>query len=369
VVTAALLYTQYWGLYLAGSFGLWLCWQLWRGPADRKSSARWMIGGVVLGVIAFIPWVPVFLFQARYTGTPWAKPPNFAAAINAVTGFTDNQATNLTIGSNQGRLLALCYFILAGLALFGVARDRIHIDLDIRTRRPTRGMAFVVGVTLLAAITGGILTGSAFSDRYASVIFVPLLILVAYGALTLYDPYVRAGMVAVLAVSGLAVCVENIWTERTQAPAVAAVIEAHARPGDVVAFCPDQLGPAVYRLMADGQSDVTGRNGRFDMVTYPRGIGPAYVDWVTYKVTAERSDPLAFARRLEAMAGHTHHIWLVSAAGYEGFGEKCQTLAGALLTAPGYGGHQWVNSNPNEYYEPMGLTEFAPPEAAPARAG
>ena len=36
-------------------------------------------------------------------------------------------------------------------------------------------------------------------------------------------------------------------TQRTQAGQVAAAINAEAKPGDIIAFCPDQLGPAVYR--------------------------------------------------------------------------------------------------------------------------
>jgi len=369
VVVAGLLYSQYWGIYLVGSLGLWLLWQAWRGRPQWRAGARWTIGAAVVGCLAFLPWVPIFVFQARHTGTPWAAPPNFAAVINAVTGFTDNQATLTTAGSDQGRLLALCYFVLAGLAVFGVARDRWHVDLDLRTRAPARGVAFVVLVTLLAAITGGIVSGSAFSPRYAAVVFVPLVLLVAYGSRALADAYIRLAVVAVVAVAGLAAGVENIWTQRTQAPQIANAIEAHARPGDIVAFCPDQLGPAVYRLMASGQTDRSGQAGRYSMVTYPRGIGPAFVDWVTYSKVAEASNPGAFARKLEAAAGSTHDIWLVSAPGYQGFGQKCQVLAADLLHAPGYGGKQWVTTDPAIYYEPMGLTQFAPPANPSPAAG
>lgn len=360
VVVAALLYTQYWAVYLTGSLGLWLLWQVRRGKPEWRSSARWMIGAVVVGVLAFLPWVPTFIYQARYTGTPWAAPANFAAIINAVTGFTDNQATLTTAGSDQGRLLALCYFALAALALFGVARDRFHIDLDIRTRFPARVVAFVVVVTLAAAITGGIVTGSAFSPRYAAVVFVPLLLLVAAGTLTLADARLRLVVVAVVVVAGLAASVENIWTERTQAPQIAKVLAAQAQPGSIVAVCPDQLGPALYRMVEAGQTDRSGSSGRYDMITYPRGTGPAFVDWVDYKQVAEASNPAAFARKLERMAGTDHDIWLVSAPAYQGFGEKCETLAGDLQRATGYGAHQWVDTKPTEYYEPMGLTEFAP---------
>ena len=192
VVTAALLYSQYWALYLVGSLGLWLLWQLWRGRPEWRSNARWAFGAVVVGCLAFAPWVPTFLYQSRYTGTPWAATPTYAAIINAITGFTDNQASNAVTGSNQGRLLALGYFALAGLGLFGAARGRWHIDLDIRTRPQGRGLAFAVVVTLAAAITGGILSQSAFSARYAAVVFIPLLALLALGTMTFADARFRS---------------------------------------------------------------------------------------------------------------------------------------------------------------------------------
>lgn len=366
VVVAALLYTQYWAVYLTGALALWLAWEAWRGRSGWRIPARWMLGAVAVGCLAFAPWLPTFVYQARYTGTPWAAPANFGAVINAITGFTDNQATLSTTGSNQGRLLAVGYFVLLGLAVFGVARDRWHVDLDLHTRFPARIPAFVVVVTLVAAIAGGLITGSAFSSRYTAIVFVPVVVLVALGTRTLAGALLRLAVVAVVAAAGLAAAAQNVTTERSQAPAVAAVLEAHARPGDVVAFCPDQLGPAVYRLTESGQTSPTGATGRFRMVTYPRGTGPAYVDWVNYRSVAEASDPQAFARRLEEMAGTDHDVWLVFAPGYIGFGSKCQMLAGELQQS--MGSHQWVHTAPAHYYEPMGLVQFAPEQPVPPTA-
>ncbi|MGO9455978.1 MAG: glycosyltransferase family 39 protein [Acidimicrobiales bacterium] len=366
VVVAALLYSQYWAVYLVGSLGLWLLWQAWRGREAWRSSARWAIVAVAGGVVLFLPWVPTFVYQARYTGTPWAKPPNFAAIINAVTGFTDNQATLTTAGSNQGRLLALGYFALVALALFGVARDNWHIDLDLRGRRRTRGLTFVVVCTLAAAITGGIVTGSAFSPRYAAVVFVPLLVLVAYGAFTMAHAGVRTAVVAVLVLAGLAGSVQNVYTQRSQAPQVASVLAAQAKPGDIVAFCPDQLGPGVYRLVGSDQTDRTGSHGRYTMLTFPRGTGPAFVDWVDYKTVAESTGASGFADRLQQLAGHDHAVWLVHEMGYQGFGDKCTQVAGELAALPGYGARNWVAADPDKYYEPMDMTEFTPPAGGSA---
>ncbi|HMD46059.1 MAG TPA: glycosyltransferase family 39 protein [Acidimicrobiales bacterium] len=358
VVTAALLYTQYWSLYLIGALGVWFVWQAWRGDEAGRRAARWLIGAVLVGVLAFVPWVPTFVFQSRHTGTPWAMAPNFAALVNAVTGFTNNQGTATQTASDQGRLLSLIYLVVAGLALFGVARDRWHILLDLRTRPKARGLSFVVFVALVAAIGGAIATSSAFSPRYAAIVFVPFIILVGFGTLAFADVKLRTAILAVAAVAGLGVAVENVWTQRTQATMVASVIATHARPGDLVAYCPDQLGPSVYRLLPGGE---------FQQVTFPRRTSPEFVNWVDYKAAVQAADPTAFAHHLQQRAG-SHNIWLAWAPNYEPFGTRCEQLATTLLDTPGWGGHQWVYLEPKHYYEPMELTQFAPlPAAASGR--
>jgi hypothetical protein len=361
VVTAALLYTQYWSLYLVGVVGLWL---LVTGLVARRRAAGsgaddavWkrpltVLAAVAVGCVLFVPWVPTFIYQSRYTGTPWAAPPNFAAVINAVTGFTANQGSLSTAGTDQGRLLALLYFALFALALFGIGRSGRIIELDLHGRPRARGTSIVVVGTLFAAIGGGILTSSAFSPRYAAVVFLPLILLVALGTTTLLDDRVRLGVLAVAVAAGLIGSFQNIDTQRTQAPKVAAVINAQAQPGDIVAFCPDQIGPAVYRVVDDP--------ARYTMITFPRGTGPAFVDWVNYAKVVHAAKATVFAAKLVAEAGTTHRIWLVWQPGYQTYGVKCQVLATTLLDQPTLGGHTWVTNSPTKYYEPMNLTEYAP---------
>ena len=142
----------------------------------------------MVGCIAFVPWVPTFLYQSEHTGTPWAAPANFAGAVNAVTGFTYNQASASAVSSNQGRVLAIIYLAMAALALFGLARSGRVVELDLHTRPRARPITFVVVATVFAAIAGGLLTSSAFSSRYASVVFLPFLIMVALGTVTLLKP-------------------------------------------------------------------------------------------------------------------------------------------------------------------------------------
>ena len=351
VLTAALLYTQYWAVYLTASVGVLLLWQGWLRRAEpvRRVGARLSLGALVVGFLAFVPWLPTFIFQSRHTGTPWAAPANFAATINAITGFTDNQATLSAAGTNPGRLLAVLYLLLAFLGLFGVARDHWHVDLDVRTRPHGRPVAFVVVVTLGIAIAGGLLAGSGFSDRYAAVVFVPFLLLVALGATTLADVRLRSVILLVAALCGLAVGLQNITTQRTQATSVAAVLATRGKPGDIVAYCPDQLGPAVYRLIP---------TGRYVQTTFPRRTVPDLIDWIDYKTTVQHASPAAFAQHVLALAGSGHQIWMVWAPDYQGYGTRCEQIVGALEA-----NHTVTNrvlARPGHYYEPMNLTQFTP---------
>jgi uncharacterized membrane protein len=356
VVTAALLYTQYWALYLVGVIALWLVVSIVRTRRrGHPEEAPWpALIALGVGFLLFVPWLPIFLYQSKHTGTPWAAPPNFSAVINAVTGFADNQASTQLAGTNQGRLLAIIYFAMLALALFGVGKSDRIVELDLRTRPRTRGLTFVVVGTLFAAIAGGILTASAFSPRYAAVVFLPLLLLVALGSTTLLSPRVRLVVVALAAAAGLFSSAQNVTTQRTQATQVAAVINAQAKPGDVIGFCPDQLGPSVYRQIHDPS--------QYHMFTYPRRTGPAIVNWVDYADTVRAASRPAYANFLLSHAGTTHRVWLVWMPGYQTYGIRCETIASDLITAAGRtggGGRNFVTNHPMTYYEPMNLTEFA----------
>ena len=357
VVTALLLYAQYWSLYLVGIVGVWLVIAIVRArrrghPRDAPWPALIAVG---VGCLLFVPWVPTFLYQSQHTGTPWAAPPNFSAVINAVTGFADNQGSTLSTGTNQGRLLAIIYFAMLALALFGVGKSERIVELDLHTRPRARGTTFVVVGTLFAAIAGGILTASAFSPRYAAVVFLPLILLVALGTTTLLEPRTRVVLVAIAAVAGLVSSAQNVTTQRTQANQVATVINAQAQPGDVIGFCPDQLGPAVYRQIDDPS--------QYHMITFPRDAGPAIVNWVDYSSAVNASSPATYSDLLINRAGPGHHLWLVWQPGYQTYGIKCETIAADLLAAStraGGGGRNVVASHPRTYYEPMNLIEFSP---------
>jgi hypothetical protein len=346
VVSALLLYSHYWSIYLVGVTGLWLLFQARRGPETRRRGARFSVTALAVGCLAFVPWLPTFVFQTRHTGTPWAEPATFAAMVNAVTSFAGGP-------TDQGRALALAYFALAGLGLFGVARGALHVDLDLRTRPTGRGLALVLCGTLAVAVVGGYVSASAFQARYASVVFIPLVLLVALGLGTFADRRIRAGVLAATVAFGLAGCLPNIWTSRTEAGRVAAALARSAHRGDVVAFCPDQLGPAVDRLVPAG---------RYQMITFPRGNSPTFVDWIDYAKATAAGKPVAFASRLEQMSEPGHQIWLVWASGYQTYGSKCENIVTALFADRGLGASLVVPfalvDNPWIPYEEMQLVRF-----------
>ncbi len=60
-----------------------------------------------------------------------------------------------------------------------------------------------------------------------------------------------------------------------------------------MAYCPDQLGPAVSRELG----------GRFDEVAFPRASAPEIVDWVDYATTVEHASTSRFVKLLVVPGG------------------------------------------------------------------
>ncbi len=341
---ALLLYTHYWSVYLLGTTMLWLLFQAWRGSEVRFRGARAALVAAVVGCLAFLPWVPTFLYQSGHTGTPWATPATFAAMVNAVSSFAGGS-------TSQGRALGLLFFALTGLGIFGLASDRLHIEIDIRTRPHGRPLAVIVIGTLFAAVIGGLLTKSAFDARYASVVFIPLILLVSLGLTVFKDRHVRAVILAIAVVLGLAASVPNVITNRSQAGEVAAAIARIAKPGDVVAYCPDQLGPAVDRLLPAG---------RYQQVTYPRYSGPAFINWVDYAAAVHAASPSAFALHLEALAAGGHQIFIVWAPAYHAFGQSCEGIVQTVQASTAYRATGLVVGDSIGFYQPMYLVRLSP---------
>ena len=318
LVTGALLYTQYWTIYLLAVVGVAMLWRSWRAAdfEDRR-AARSFIVGMIAGFILFTPWLSNFLYQNAHTGTPWgAGQLPWSSARLALEQFAGG--TSLLHG--ESNLLAV---LLLGLALFGLmgaAVNTRHIDLDLRTRPAVRWeSAAAAGALALGLVVAGA-TDGAFDGRYASMMFPLFAMVVAYGFTIFASRKAALVVLALFVVLGLAGGVRNVLDNRTQAGEVADVIRADAKPGDVVAYCPDQLGPAVSRLI-EGRGLV--------QMTFPSGARPELVDWVDYVDRIRATDTNRFARSiLDRAGGHT--IWYVSNPGYHNVDNKCDEIASAL---------------------------------------
>jgi hypothetical protein len=131
---------------------------------------------------------------------------------------------------------------------------------------------------------------------------------------------------------------------------VAAALREGVQPGDVVAYCPDQLGPSVSRLLPEG---IAGEH-----LTFPRQTPPQVVDWVDYAKVNDAADPEPFAQMLLDRAGPTGTVWVVWAPGYRTFEAKCQGLLAKLDLA------RRTNTRPvklpSKNFEKPGLIRFPP---------
>jgi len=340
VTTALLLLSHYWSLYLLTVAGGVVAWRAWRGPG--RPEARRAAVSMAVGSLAFLPWLPTFLFQLRHTGTPWAGAPDIKVLFDTVFQFSGGFW-------DPGFFLGLLVWFLILLALLGRAVDGRRIELDLHTRAEAHPLVVVGFGSLTLAVVVGIVSGSGFAVRYASALFPFFVLLVALGTTRLLDVRVFRAVIGVAAVLGLIATIPGVAGERTSAAKVARVLRAEARPGDVVAYCPDQVAPSVNRLL--------GERGLVE-VPFPLGSSPDRVDWVDYAERNQAATTQEFSRVLLERAGPDHDIWLVWAPGYQTFGPKCTVLQDRLEAArPDMTRIMKIS---DEYIERPGLVRYRP---------
>ncbi len=340
--TGALLLTHYWSFYLLGTVAVVLAFVARRGREPGRAGARRGLVAMAGGSLLFLPWAPVFLYQLANTGTPWGRPGELRSMFDTVTHFAGGYW-------NPGIILGTIYLGLAVLAVFGRPVDGRRVLLELRPRPPGSTLAVVAFGTLGLAIVAGKVGGSAFAVRYAAVLYPAFILLVALGAEVFLDRRVHAAVVGVAVVLGFWANVPNAIGNRTNAGAVAAALDKYARPGDVVTYCPDQLGPSVTRLLeAEGLVHLT----------FPRLTPPDRVDWVDYERVNRSASTSAFARMLLERAGPDQDVWVVWAPGYRTFGTKCQNLIERLGDARP--DNERVVKISTRFFERPGLVRFSP---------
>ncbi len=282
-----LLLTHYWAFYLLATLGVLLLLRWWRVPDERPTTLR-VIVAVAAGGVLFLPWLGGFLYQSSHTGTPWGAP------------YRPTELVQTTLNDMGGGLFSEAFLsgsvvlMLLFVALFAVRSTRTEMTLDLRTtplvrrelmhrdrhRRGRHDRRLRDERHLPEPVRGGVRARSS-CWRW------PSASPGSSGPARLVAGGVLGGAVALR-------------------PRVAAVLRAHpvartwpapspqrVEPGDLVVYCPDQLGPAYSRALhrAIGDTPVT-------ELAYPRlNDDVALVDWVDYADTNAAADPAADRRR------------------------------------------------------------------------
>jgi hypothetical protein len=250
--------------------------------------------------------------------------------------------------ASTGSLLAI---VLLGAAMLGATARPVGriLHVDPGGRMPGRYLAALWLVPLGLAYLINTFGGSAYAERYTGISLPAFLLLGAIGVGLLPSRQLRLGVLVIACVTGLLGGWDLAREERTQAAQVAGRIDALARPGDVVAYCPDQLGPAVYRALS--------RHGGppVRQVAYADPTGPALVDWVDYAARMKSANGADFAAKINSLAGPNHAIFLVRADGYKTLEGSCAVISDQLAALR----DRTVQVTKRDLYEGASLERFS----------
>jgi mannosyltransferase len=331
LVSGLLLLSHYWAFYLLAAVVLLLALRWWRDPATRAPTLR-VGAALVAGSLLFVPWLGGFLYQAGHTGTPWGEP--FRPSAMVQTTLQDMGGGELTEAALYGSIV----LVLLLVALFTVRSASHEMVLDLRTSPLVRVELVLVTLVLGLGTVAGYLTQATYQSRYAAVIVPFVLLAVAVGITRV--PGLGRLLVGLIYVSfSLTGILWVNYYQRTQSETVGGAVAARAQPGDVVVYCPDQLGPAYSRAMPDDLVELS----------YPALSSPDRVDWVDYADRNAAADPAAIAAEINDRAG-SHAVFLVWMSDYRTFGSQCEQLVSELgLSEP------LVIQDDTRYFEPAFL--------------
>lgn len=307
-----MLLTHYWSFFLLGLLGLALLQRSLRGP--QQGPSRRALLAVAGGGLLLIPWLPSLRYQLRYTGAPWAGAPTVSDLTTAVGAWAGSL-------SPAGGALELALLLVAFLGFGARLSGRRTVAFDLGGSPLGRALFYLSLGTLIVAYVAGRVLNGPFVPRYTAISLISFLLLAALG-LTVLPARARLIVAALTALLGLSSAGFVTAIPRTEAGRVAAALQRESLPGDVVAYCPDQLGPSVSRRLQ-------GR-GLLQQV-YPDARPPDRVNWVGYAARNKHGSPADFASRLVDSAGG-RTVWLVYSGGFRTLGDACESLAKNLAT-------------------------------------
>ncbi|GAA0625399.1 hypothetical protein GCM10009547_30870 [Sporichthya brevicatena] len=339
-VTAALLYTHYWAMFLLVTVGAVLLVRAVRSQEDRRSS-RLALTGMAAGGVAFLPWFPTVLYQSDRTGAPWASRPDLGSIAILPAEWWGGFGP-------VGSTLALLVVPLSLLAVFARRRPGTSTITFVRPLGVTARLAVVAGGTLLVALGICLATGGAVVGRYTAVVVPLVLLLLVFGVLTL-PPVAGVSVLATFATLGLLGSLTMATTPHTQAGRIAALLNENSKPGDLVVYCPDQLAPAV-------ESELTATG--LEKLTLPAQANPAVVDWTDYEEQIAKLSPRVLADGIAdyVQAGSNVTVWYVSGVGYRTHSRVCISLRDRLVAELGI--PALVHDRTGRGYEKASLERF-----------
>jgi mannosyltransferase len=255
-----LLYTHNWALYYGGAAGLaaLVCWWFFVDRSERKSFVRDAALTFGAVAVAYAPWVPTVLFQAKHTGAPWSIVPGFRDAIAQVDAVLGDERVLVAV------------LLVGGAGLVTIARR-------------WRGTTAAAVVTILILFVIPVAIAWSFSQfepswatRYLAVIVGPLLLLAALGL-------ARAGVQGAVALLLVLLFTthplgrvngargDTPLAQKSNARAIADSIAPALQPGDIVLSThPEQVPVLHYYLRRPG-------------LRFANEMGlvadPSYVDW------------------------------------------------------------------------------------------
>lgn len=353
LVTAALLWSHYWSMWLLAGLGLLTLWRAVkeRDP-QRRTGARALVGALVAGGLLFLPWVPTLLYQSANTGTPWGE--RFGPASVVVISIVDFSGARW--GAAQLLSYVLVVLIVLATTVQIVGRSTMP-DLpggeepDLPGRRPathrhrldslvfdsalaprTRNELIVMSLTLGIGWATAFASNNTFASRYAAVVYPLFVLCVAAGLALIRQTWLTSLLLAAVLVLSTFSVVGELRFERSQTEPITTKISDDLAANDVasavVIACPDQLGVALQRQI-DQQIDRE-LDQPLEVIPYPAAGDPRFIDWVDYGERNQASDPAEFVSSIADRVPADATIYLVSSPSYRTFEGKCEQLAGAL---------------------------------------
>jgi hypothetical protein len=281
VAFIALLYTHDWSLYLFALTVVALV--AWAAYRRDGTLLRWTAFGAFLVALAYLPWLPSFVYQARHTAAPWAVHPSVGDL------FAD---PSTVLGGTLGVVVAPLVLLAAAVTWLG------------RTREDNEVTAVIGGIAAATVVAGWLAAQiePSWTSRYLGVALGPILLALAACLGGAWAGRRALAVVATLlvlwSVTGSLLPDSNARYAKSNVAAVAAAARPYLAPGDLVVVTQTEQVAVLSHYLPPGLRYVT--------PTGPIG-DPGVVDWRDLVHRLQLAQPCAdVAPQLAALPPGAH---------------------------------------------------------------